>query len=255
MTAGSDVRHSSEEARGAVAPVENGPMSSRHDLVDPDRDDSPGAGSHERAFPTPDDVMTHGGIMKHRSTLLARVLTVALTLTGVVAVFADSSAPESGGTQGVKPDGFRPVQRLLDLSGLVWMGGDTFLAVHDAKFPDEPQRVRTSLLQSPTSLGGIQWLPLRPHFPGEPSSDLESAARIPGTQSVLLLESDDDASGRDRIYLARVQPRRIRILDFVEWSSFTSACNVEGAAVARSGIHRPVQPDDQSFRALRPVGQ
>jgi len=210
-------------------------MSSRDELVDPEGDDSPGAGRHERAFPTPDDVPTGGGIMKHRSTLLARVLPVALTLTGVVTVFADSGVPGSGGTQGVNPDGFRPVQRLLDLSGLVWMGGDTFLAVHDAKFPDELQRVRTSLLRLPRSLSGIQWLPLRPHFPGEPSSDLESAARIPGTQRVLLLESGDDGSGHDRIYLARVEPGRIRILDFVEWSSFTSAFNVEGAAVARSG--------------------
>ncbi len=173
--------------------------------------------------------------MKHRSALLARVLAVALTLSGAGVVFAGSGVLGSGGPQGVDQDGFRPVQRLLDLSGLVWMGGDTFLAVHDAKFPDEPQRVRTSLLQVPESLGGIQWLPLRPHFPEEPSSDLESAARIPGTQSVLLLESGDDASGRDRIYLARVEPTRIRILDVVEWSSFTSAFNVEGAAVARTG--------------------
>lgn len=128
--------------------------------------------------------------------------------------------------------GFRPVQKLLDVSGLAWMGGDTFLAVHDAKFPGESERVRVSLLQLPASLEGIMWKPLRPRFPGRLSSDLESASRIPGTRKVLLIESGDDDSGFDRIYLARSSRSRVRILDAIEWSSFTAVANVEGTAVA-----------------------
>ena len=127
---------------------------------------------------------------------------------------------------------FRPVQHLLDLSGLAWMGGDTFLAVHDAKFPDEPKRVRVSLLRLPSSIEGIGWRPLRPRFPGRPSSDLESAARIPGTRKVLLAESGDDASGLDRIYLAKAGRRSVKILSSTTWSTFTDAFNVEATAVA-----------------------
>jgi hypothetical protein len=89
--------------------------------------------------------------------------------------------------------GYRPVQQLLDLSGLAWLGGDRFLAVHDAKYPDEPDRVRTSTLTLPSSLDGVLWKPLQPRFPTAPSSDLESAARIPGTDQVLPVESGDDA--------------------------------------------------------------
>lgn len=172
--------------------------------------------------------------MNQLSVNLARAILVVLSMSASMAMGAD------GGTSGYatqpadNPGGYRPVQKLLDLSGLAWMGGDTFLAVHDAKYPDEAERVRTSLLRLPSSLDGIQWFPVRPHFPGGPSSDLESAARIPGTPRVLLLESGDDGSGLDRIYLALVGPRRIHILDVIEWSSFTSVYNVEGAAVAET---------------------
>jgi hypothetical protein len=128
--------------------------------------------------------------------------------------------------------GFRPVQRLLDLSGLAWLEGDTFLAVHDAKNPDEDARVRVSLLQLPRSLRGLLWKPLRPHFPGEPSSDLESAARIPRTDQVLLVESGDDASAFQRIFLAEVHANRVSVIGEVEWGSFTEVFNVEATAVA-----------------------
>ena len=146
-------------------------------------------------------------------------------------VWADGALGGSGGRD-AKAKGFRPVQKLLDLSGLDWMGGKTFLAVHDAKVDGEAGRVRVSLLRLPTSLGGLQWKPLRPRFPGGLSNDLESVSRVPGTRNVLLVESGDDGSGFDRIYLARASRRRVRILDVVEWSSFTQVENVEGTAVA-----------------------
>ena len=129
--------------------------------------------------------------------------------------------------------GFRPVQRLLDLSGLAWIEDDLFLAVHDAKFPDERRRVRVSLLNIPESLSGIQWKPLHPRFPGSQSNDLESASRIPGTRHVLLVESGDDANTLDRIFLARVKHNRVRVRQFVEWRSFyADIFNVEATAVA-----------------------
>jgi hypothetical protein len=38
---------------------------------------------------------------------------------------------------------------LPDLSGLAWMGEDLFVAVHDAKNPDELDRPRVSILALP----------------------------------------------------------------------------------------------------------
>lgn len=133
---------------------------------------------------------------------------------------ADLAAPAHGA-------GFQPVQRLLDLSGLAWLGGDRFLAVHDAKSPDEDSRVRMSLLVLPRSLEGLLWQPLLPDFPGGPSSDLESAARIPGTDRVLLAESGDDASAFQRIFLAEVRGDRLSVTDVAEWGSFTDVFNVD----------------------------
>ena len=66
------------------------------------------------------------------------------------------------------------------------------------------------------------------------SSDLESAARIPGTRDVLLVESGDDGSDYNRIYLARANQRSVRIVDDTEWPTFYSVFNVEATAVART---------------------
>lgn len=170
---------------------------------------------------------------RYRSVIGALLVVMAVILAGVPAWAAGGTVMPCN-PPGCEAPGYRPVQRLLDLSGLVWIGGDTFLAVHDAKVPDEMQRARVSLLRLPSSLDGIQWKPLYPSFLGRPSSDLESAARIPGTNKVLLVESGDDASGLNRIYLARVGLSNIQIIDAIEWSSFTPVFNVEGTAVART---------------------
>jgi hypothetical protein len=152
----------------------------------------------------------------------------------IIAGFALGGAPTDVSATD-QPAGPQPVQRLLDLSGLAWLGGDTFLTVHDAKYPDEGTRVRVSLLVLPNSLEGILWTPLDPDFPGRPSSDLESAARIPGTDQVLLVESGDNGSEFQRIFLAEWGPNGIEVLDAVDWSTFTTVFNVEGTAVAETG--------------------
>jgi hypothetical protein len=69
----------------------------------------------------------------------------------IIAGFALGGAPTDVSATD-QPAGPQPVQRLLDLSGLAWLGGDTFLTVHDAKYPDEGTRVRVSLLVLPNSL-------------------------------------------------------------------------------------------------------
>ena len=85
------------------------------------------------------------------------------------------------------------VKSFPDLSGLAWVEGDTFLAVHDAKNPEELDRPRVNLLKLPQSLDGIAWTTLSLSWPGPlgPSGDLESIARIPGTDSFLLVESGE----------------------------------------------------------------
>jgi hypothetical protein len=128
-----------------------------------------------------------------------------------------------------------PAPKLLDLSGLAWIGGDRFLAVSDAKYPAEPGLNRVSILTLPNSLDGVGFEHLKPAFPGRISSDLESAARIPNSSYVLLAESGDDNRPGQRIFLARVEDRQVSIEAVTEWRSFTEAFNIEASAVARTG--------------------
>ena len=138
----------------------------------------------------------------------------------------------------VMADGYwhrRHTPKLLDLSGLVWIGGDFFISVSDAKSPDEDRLNRVSLLKLPHSLNGPGFRSLRLKYPGGLSSDLESAAGVPGTRYVLLSESSDDNGPMQRIFLAKVWRRHIRIVDVIEWDSFTEVYNVESTAVAATG--------------------
>lgn len=125
--------------------------------------------------------------------------------------------------------------KLLDISGLEWIHDNTFLAVSDAKNPDEIEFTRVSLLSLPDSLSGLHVNPLKPMFPGGLSNDFESAAGIPGTNKVLLIESADDNGSYQRIFLADVGEENVEIEDDVEWTDFTSAFNIEGSTVADTG--------------------
>ena len=69
-------------------------------------------------------------------------------------------------------------------------------------------------------------------FPGGLSSDLESAARIPGSGYVLLAESSDDNGPAQRIFLAKITRRQVWVVDVTEWNSFTDVFNIESSAVA-----------------------
>lgn len=122
---------------------------------------------------------------------------------------------------------------LPDLSGLAWVGGDTLLAVHDAKNPFENDLPRASLLILPPIGGKLGWHPLDVAWPGGPSNDLESIARIPGTNRYLLVESGGDGLGTTRLFLAEFTGERLDILETVDWPR--PIRNVEGAAVARAG--------------------
>lgn len=125
-----------------------------------------------------------------------------------------------------------------DISGLAWVEGDTFLAVHDAKNPEENARPRLSLLRLPESLDGITWKPLTLDWPSPQglSSDLESIARIPGTDRFLLVESGEGRGGGQqfrRVFLIQLRNSQAVLLSFTELPGVVK--NIEGSAVARLG--------------------
>lgn len=124
---------------------------------------------------------------------------------------------------------------LPDLSGLAWLGGDRFLAVHDAKTYDEAGNPRISLLKLPTDLKGILFKTQPVGFHGPKSNDLESAAWIPGTEDVLLVESGDDLDipAFQRIFKARVQGESVKVIAVTQWPERIG--NVEATAVAACG--------------------
>jgi hypothetical protein len=131
----------------------------------------------------------------------------------------------------------RLASTLPDLSGLTWVDGDRFLAVHDAKNPDEKERPRVSLVWLPKSLEGISWQPVEIAWPAPLglSNDLESIARIPSTEQFLLIESGEKSfAGRQckRIFLAQLQNQHLKILSV---TNLPTVKNIEGATVARFG--------------------
>ncbi|MGA9773533.1 MAG: hypothetical protein WBV94_31170 [Blastocatellia bacterium] len=127
---------------------------------------------------------------------------------------------------------------LPDISGLAWIEQDRFLAVHDAKNPEENNRPRVSLLSLPQTAEGIRWksLELDWPLPLKESSDLESIARIPGTQLFLLVESGESSyKGQrfGRIFLVELKAEKLVIRSFTQLPATTR--NIEGSAVFRSG--------------------
>jgi hypothetical protein len=131
----------------------------------------------------------------------------------------------------------RLASTLPDLSGLAWIDGDRFLAVHDAKNPDEKERPRVSFVWLPKSLDGIVWQPIEMQWqsPLGISNDLESIARIPATQQFLLIESGDESFAEQqckRIFLAELQNQDLKIISI---TNLPAVKNIEGATVVRLG--------------------
>ena len=132
----------------------------------------------------------------------------------------------------------RAATSLPDLSGLAWVEGDTFLAVHDAKNPDEISLPRASLVWLPSPGNGVRWKPLDVEWsaPLGKSGDLESIARVPGTRYFLLAESGEGAHEGNRftrIFLTELAGDDLKVVSFINWP--IPVTNIEGMAVARAG--------------------
>jgi hypothetical protein len=146
-----------------------------------------------------------------------------------------ASAQSSNAIPDPRPRRFHQASNLPDLSGLVWLEGNRFLAVHDAKVEDEIGNPRISLIELPANSKGVRWLDRTPNFHELPSNDLESAARIPATQDVLLVESGDSLGdvGFQRIFKARVIGNSVHIVATAQWP--VPINNVEASAVVALG--------------------
>ena len=129
----------------------------------------------------------------------------------------------------------RATTPLADLSGMVWVGGNRFIAVHDAKVEDEFFKPRVAALSLPRDSRGITYKDSRVSYRRATPNDLESVAAIPGTNQVLLVESGDgkhDPSVQ-RIFKADVKQNGVRVRSVTQWPF--PITNVEGTAVARLG--------------------
>ncbi len=154
------------------------------------------------------------------------LLLSALLLTGCVA-----RAPVA------PPPGVEPAAALPGVSGLAWVEGDLFLAVHDAKRSKKQKDwPRVSLARLPRKKNeGITWEAVDLEFPGEEgaASDLESACRLPGGRGFLLAESGPRKKVPGRIFHAGFEDGRLKISSGITWPEEVK--NVEAIGVCPVG--------------------
>ena len=123
-----------------------------------------------------------------------------------------NSLPLCLGQQAEKADS---TEQLADLSGLAWVDGDKFIAVHDAKTDDaEIRKPRIAQLNLPKDLRGIAHKDQRLTFQQTIPNDLESIAKIPGAEEYLLVESGDSMHDPSvqRIFKAKLSSVRAKLL-------------------------------------------
>jgi hypothetical protein len=102
---------------------------------------------------------------------------------------------------------------LPDVSGVVWVEGDYFIAVHDAKDSGENPSPRVSLLQIPgeQKFQSVQTLAVNwPESLGI-SRELESITAIPETNLFLLAESGD-REPYQRLFLIAYEKEKVKII-------------------------------------------
>lgn len=127
-------------------------------------------------------------------------------------------------------------EQLADLSGLAWVGGDSFVAVHDAKTDDaEMLKPRVAQLELPKDLRGITHTERHLSFNEAIPHDLESIAKIPGSAEYLLVESGDSMHDPavQRIYKSKLNKGQLEIISLSQWP--VKVTNVEATAVAKLG--------------------
>jgi hypothetical protein len=119
---------------------------------------------------------------------------------------------------------------LADISGVAWVSGRHFLAVHDAKDPVSP---RLSLLTIPGPKKAFAWQTLEVDWPDRENipRDLEGITAIEGTDLFLLNESGD-RNPQPRLFLISYKDKKVKIIAQKPWP--VPVKNVEAIAVTRS---------------------
>jgi len=163
---------------------------------------------------------------------LISISAMTLALVGVALLGLTSSRADDvdrGNDKGV-------YATVPDFSGMQWVDGDKFLAVHDVKNPKSAEAFpRMSFVWLPKDSSGIVRKGLNMEWPAPqgPASDLESISRIPGTDKYLLVESGSSSAGKipfKRVFLVEIVEERISLIGFTE---LPDVVNVEGTAVAQ----------------------
>lgn len=174
-------------------------------------------------FPSPP--LDNPTMFNHRRCTICIFFTTITFLTLSSSSWAQSPLKQSRSN--------KPATTLADLSGLVWTGQNSFVAVHDAKVEDELFKPRVANLQLPLGLRGVTYTDQRVIYRGITPNDLESVAKIPGSNHILLVESGDSKNDPkiQRIFKASVQKNRVRIISQTKWP--VNIFNVEGTAVAK----------------------
>ena len=121
---------------------------------------------------------------------------------------------------------------LPDLSGLVWLKEDSFLAVHDSKSLD-PQQPRVSLITLPQSSKGLEWRPLTINWQTVDgvAMDLESITPIPETNFFILAESSNYQKHRGRLFLMRFENSTLKPIAITNWPQ--NIINIEAIATTK----------------------
>lgn len=165
--------------------------------------------------------------------MITRKTACLLTVLSSVFIHSMNSLPACLGQQAMKID---PTEQLADLSGLAWVDGNKFIAVHDAKTDvAEIRKPRVAQLALPKDLQGIDHTDRRLIFNGTIPNDLESIAKIPGSGEYLLVESGDSMQDPSvqRIFKAKFMNGKLNIVSQTQWP--VKITNVEATAVAKLG--------------------
>ncbi len=124
---------------------------------------------------------------------------------------------------------------LPNLSGLAWIEGDRFIGCQDAKVAGGKSKPRYASLHLATNSRGVTYRDAGFTFKGISPNDLESIAKVPGENTLLLCESGNSQKNPaiQNIFKARITDQGIEIVDVVKWPVLVH--NVEATAVVRVG--------------------
>ena len=168
--------------------------------------------------------MTKNHIVKRKiqyPVIILFLIAIALQLT--IFTFSSFAQPITNSETG---------KNLPDLSGLTWLKGDSFLAVHDSKSLD-PNQPRVILINLPQSSKGVEWQTLKIDWKTVwgISMDLESITNIPETNLFILAESSHYKKHQGRLFLMKFENSTLKPIAVTNWPQ--NIINIEAIATTK----------------------